>query len=111
MKTIEFIGNIPGLGPLIQELMNTIHTVVFMALEVSPTFTFYIQPPAHLAQPYLKPLMQTATEQLTVASGNIIKGHDQEKVFRYWLSYLLWAKYVEPSTSGIPTLATRLIHI
>ena len=93
VKTIDiFIEKIPGLGPLIEELMNTIHAVVFTALEVSPTFTFYIQPPAHLAQPYLKPLMQTATEQLTAASGKIIKGHDQEEVFRYWLSYLLWAK-------------------
>ena len=40
MKKIEkVIEKIPGLGPMIEELMNSIAVLVFTSLEVSPIFT------------------------------------------------------------------------
>lgn len=84
VKKIEKgIEKIPGLGPLIEELMNSIAVIVFTTLEVSHIFKFYIRFQTDLVQPYLKPLMQTATKQLSTASGDVIKGHDQEECFRY----------------------------
>jgi len=60
-KTIE---KIPGLGPLIEKLMDSISVFVFTTLE-----------------PYLKPIMKTATSGLTAASGEVIDRHDQYEVF------------------------------
>ncbi|KAH8106508.1 Het-C-domain-containing protein [Phellopilus nigrolimitatus] len=60
-KTIE---KIPGLGPLIEKLMDSISVFVFTTLE-----------------PFLKPIMKTATAGLTSASGEVIDNHDQYEVF------------------------------
>ncbi|EKM58089.1 uncharacterized protein PHACADRAFT_171323 [Phanerochaete carnosa HHB-10118-sp] len=60
-KTIE---RIPGLGALIEKLTDSISVFVFTTLE-----------------PFLKPLMKTATSQLQVASGEVINKQDQYEVF------------------------------
>ncbi|KAK7437930.1 hypothetical protein VKT23_018365 [Stygiomarasmius scandens] len=60
-KTIE---KIPGLGPLIEKLMDSISVFVFTTLE-----------------PFLKPLLQTATGGLQNVSGEVINNHDQYEVF------------------------------
>ncbi|EJC98232.1 Het-C-domain-containing protein [Fomitiporia mediterranea MF3/22] len=60
-KTIE---KIPGLGPLIEKLMDSISVFIFTTLE-----------------PYLKPIMKTATTGLMSASGEVIDSHDQYEVF------------------------------
>ncbi|ESK92001.1 heterokaryon incompatibility protein het-c [Moniliophthora roreri MCA 2997] len=60
-KTIE---KIPGLGPLIEKLMDSISVFVFTTLE-----------------PFLKPILQTATTGLSTASGEVIDTHDQYEVF------------------------------
>ncbi|KAI5116643.1 hypothetical protein M0805_000403 [Coniferiporia weirii] len=60
-KTIE---KIPGLGPLIEKLMDSISVFVFTTLE-----------------PFLKPIMKAATTGLTSASGEVIDNHDQYEVF------------------------------
>lgn len=113
VKKIEkVIEKIPGLGPMIEELMNTIAVLVFTTLEVSHAFHSYFRFQTDFVQPYLKPLMQTATKQLSTASGDVIKGHDQEECFRCWFSYLFAPEIMlKPSTTGIPTPATRPTHI
>ncbi|THG96509.1 hypothetical protein EW145_g7769 [Phellinidium pouzarii] len=60
-KTIE---RIPGLGPLIEKLMDSISVFVFTTLE-----------------PFLKPIMKAATDGLMSASGEVIDNHDQYEVF------------------------------
>ncbi|KAF9022321.1 Het-C-domain-containing protein [Hymenopellis radicata] len=60
-KTIE---KIPGLGPLIEKLMEAISVFVFSTLE-----------------PLLKPILQTATTGLSTASAEVIDNHDQYEVF------------------------------
>ncbi|KAG7098509.1 hypothetical protein E1B28_000453 [Marasmius oreades] len=60
-KTIE---KIPGLGPLIEKLMESISVFVFTTLE-----------------PFLKPILKTATAGLQSASGEVIDSHDQYEVF------------------------------
>ncbi|KAA1472452.1 Het-C-domain-containing protein [Dentipellis sp. KUC8613] len=60
-KTIE---KIPGLGPLIEKLMDSISVFVFTTLE-----------------PFLKPLLKTASTELMQASGQVINTHDQYEVF------------------------------
>ncbi|KIP12121.1 hypothetical protein PHLGIDRAFT_368931 [Phlebiopsis gigantea 11061_1 CR5-6] len=55
---------IPGLGALIEKLMDSISVFVFTTLE-----------------PFLKPLMKTATDQLMTASGEVINQQDQYEVF------------------------------
>ncbi|CAL1699350.1 unnamed protein product [Somion occarium] len=60
-KTIE---KIPGLGPLIEKLMDSISVFVFTTLE-----------------PFLKPIMKQATTGLMAASGEVIDSHDQYEVF------------------------------
>ncbi|KAL0581875.1 hypothetical protein V5O48_000104 [Marasmius crinis-equi] len=60
-KTIE---KIPGLGPLIEKLMDSISVFVFTTLE-----------------PFLKPILKTATTGLQSASGEVIDSHDQYEVF------------------------------
>ncbi|KAF7794906.1 hypothetical protein EIP86_006049 [Pleurotus ostreatoroseus] len=60
-KTIE---KIPGLGPLIEKIMDSVSVFVFTTLE-----------------PFLKPLMKTATTQLMAASGQVINSQDQYEVF------------------------------
>jgi len=60
-KTIE---KIPGLGPLINKLMDSISVFVFTTLE-----------------PFLKPIMKTATAGLSTASGEVIDNQDQYEVF------------------------------
>ncbi|EIN08362.1 Het-C-domain-containing protein [Punctularia strigosozonata HHB-11173 SS5] len=60
-KTIE---KIPGLGPLIEKLMDSIQVFIFTTLE-----------------PFLKPLLKTATSGLQTASGEVIDTHDQYEVF------------------------------
>jgi Heterokaryon incompatibility protein Het-C len=45
VKKIEkVIEKIPGLGPLLEELMNSIAVLVFTTLEVGHTFTFIFEP-------------------------------------------------------------------
>ncbi|KAF9525082.1 heterokaryon incompatibility protein Het-C-domain-containing protein [Crepidotus variabilis] len=60
-KTIE---KIPGLGPLIEKIMDGISIFVFTTLE-----------------PFLKPIIKAATSGLTSASGEVIDNHDQYEVF------------------------------
>ncbi|KAF8586868.1 Het-C-domain-containing protein [Ramaria rubella] len=60
-KTIE---KIPGLGPLIEKLMDSIAVFVYTTLE-----------------PYLKPLLQTASSALSTSSAEVINTHDQYEVF------------------------------
>ncbi|PPQ80232.1 hypothetical protein CVT26_012030 [Gymnopilus dilepis] len=60
-KTIE---KIPGLGPLIEKIMDSISVFVFTTLE-----------------PFLKPILKTATTGLSAASGEVIDNHDQYEVF------------------------------
>ncbi|KAH7912171.1 Het-C-domain-containing protein [Hygrophoropsis aurantiaca] len=65
MKKIEMtIEKIPGLGPLIEKLSESIQVFVFTTLE-----------------PFLKPVMKTATSGLQSASGEVINTHDQYEVF------------------------------
>ncbi|PPR00750.1 hypothetical protein CVT24_000775 [Panaeolus cyanescens] len=60
-KTIE---KIPGLGSLIEKLMDGISVFVFTTLE-----------------PFLKPILKSATSGLQSASGEVIDTHDQYEVF------------------------------
>ncbi|KAL0960132.1 hypothetical protein HGRIS_011768 [Hohenbuehelia grisea] len=60
-KTIE---KIPGLGPLIEKLMDSISVFVFTTLE-----------------PFLKPILQSANSGLMSASQEVIDTHDQYEVF------------------------------
>ncbi|KAL1744889.1 heterokaryon incompatibility protein Het-C-domain-containing protein [Schizophyllum fasciatum] len=60
-KTIE---KIPGLGPLIEKIMDGISVFVFTTLE-----------------PFLKPLLKTSTSALSAASGEVIDNNDQYEVF------------------------------
>ncbi|KAI0819917.1 Het-C-domain-containing protein [Trametes gibbosa] len=65
VKKIEMtIEKIPGLGPLIDKLMDSISVFIFTTLE-----------------PFLKPLMKQATSGLMAASGEVINTHDQYEVF------------------------------
>ncbi|KZT43565.1 Het-C-domain-containing protein [Sistotremastrum suecicum HHB10207 ss-3] len=60
-KTIE---KIPGLGPLIDKIMDSISVFIYTTLE-----------------PYVKPLLRTATSGLSSASAEVIDNHDQYEVF------------------------------
>ncbi|KAJ3775032.1 heterokaryon incompatibility protein Het-C-domain-containing protein [Lentinula raphanica] len=60
-KTIE---KIPGLGPLIEKIMDSVSVFVFTTLE-----------------PFVKPLLQTATSGLQSVSGEVIDNQDQYEVF------------------------------
>ncbi|TRM63671.1 heterokaryon incompatibility protein Het-C-domain-containing protein [Schizophyllum amplum] len=60
-KTIE---KIPGLGPLIEKIMDGISVFVFTTLE-----------------PFLKPLLKTSTSALSSVSGEVIDNQDQYEVF------------------------------
>lgn len=65
VKKIEkTIQKIPGLGPLIEKLMDGISVFVFTILE-----------------PFLKPILKTATSGLSSASAEVIDNHDQYEVF------------------------------
>ncbi|RPD61288.1 Het-C-domain-containing protein [Lentinus tigrinus ALCF2SS1-6] len=63
-KIDNTIEKIPGLGPLIEKLMDSISVFVFTTLE-----------------PFLKPLMKQATSGLQLASGEVINSQDQYEVF------------------------------
>ena len=58
-----FSEKIPGLGPLIEKLTDAIQVFIFTTLE-----------------PYLKPIMKTATSGLMSASGEVIAKEDQFEV-------------------------------
>ncbi|KAJ7033651.1 heterokaryon incompatibility protein Het-C-domain-containing protein [Mycena alexandri] len=60
-KTIE---KIPGLGPLIEKITNSISVFVFTTLE-----------------PFLKPLLKTATSSLSSVAAEAIDNQDQYEVF------------------------------
>ncbi|KAF4618696.1 hypothetical protein D9613_010141 [Agrocybe pediades] len=60
-KTIE---KIPGLGPLIEKIMDSISVFVFTTLE-----------------PFLKPILKSATSGLQSVSGEVIDNRDQYEVF------------------------------
>ncbi|KAK0457999.1 heterokaryon incompatibility protein HET-C [Desarmillaria tabescens] len=60
-KTIE---KIPGLGALIDKIMDGVSVFVFSTIE-----------------PFVKPLLQTATTGLAEASNEVINSHDQYEVF------------------------------
>ncbi|KAJ2927988.1 hypothetical protein H1R20_g9098, partial [Candolleomyces eurysporus] len=60
-KTIE---KIPGLGPLIEKLMESISVFVFTTIE-----------------PFLKPILKSATSGLQSASAEVVNSHDQYEVF------------------------------
>lgn len=55
---------IPGLGPLIDKLMDGISVFIFTTLE-----------------PFMKPLLQGATTSLNSISAEVIDKHDQYEVF------------------------------
>jgi hypothetical protein len=79
-KTIE---KIPGLGPLLANLMDSIsgeplfstHLLEHMLIGRSLVFVFTT------LEPFLKPVMKTATAALSTASGEVINSHDQYEVF------------------------------
>ncbi|KAF5381282.1 hypothetical protein D9615_008357 [Tricholomella constricta] len=65
MKKIEkTIEKIPGLGPLIEKLTDSISVFVFTTIE-----------------PFLKPILKTTTAGLSEISGQVINSHDQYEVF------------------------------
>jgi len=65
VKKIEItIERIPGLGPLIEKLQDSISVFVLTTLE-----------------PFLRPILKTATTSLQAASGEVINTHDQYEVF------------------------------
>ncbi|KAI0300153.1 heterokaryon incompatibility protein Het-C-domain-containing protein [Multifurca ochricompacta] len=65
VKKIETtIEKIPGLGSLIEKITDSISVFVFTTLE-----------------PYLKPILSTASNQLMAASSEVINTHDQYEVF------------------------------
>jgi len=73
------VEKIPGLGPLIEKLMENITVFVYTTLEVRRRLLFIIK---HLAdspnlQPYLKPLLQTASTGLATSSAEVINTYDQ----------------------------------
>ncbi|CDO70379.1 hypothetical protein BN946_scf184999.g19 [Trametes cinnabarina] len=59
-----FTEKIPGLGPLIEKLMDSISVFIYTTLE-----------------PFVKPLMKQATAGLMAASGEVIDRQDQYEVF------------------------------
>ncbi|KAF8483477.1 Het-C-domain-containing protein [Russula ochroleuca] len=64
-KKIEnTIEKIPGLGPLIEKITDSISVYVLTTLE-----------------PFMRPILTTATTQLMAASGEVINTHDQYEVF------------------------------
>ncbi|KAH9006387.1 heterokaryon incompatibility protein HET-C [Lactarius hatsudake] len=64
-KKIEMtIEKIPGLGSIIEKISESISVFVFTTLE-----------------PYLKPILSTASTQLMAASSEVINTHDQYEVF------------------------------
>ncbi|KAJ6470669.1 heterokaryon incompatibility protein Het-C-domain-containing protein [Mycena vitilis] len=63
-KISHTIDKIPGLGPLIEKIMDSISVFVFTTLE-----------------PFLKPLLKTATNQLSSVAGDVIDNNDQYEVF------------------------------
>ncbi|KAH8829036.1 heterokaryon incompatibility protein HET-C [Flagelloscypha sp. PMI_526] len=63
-KITHIIEGIPGLGSLLEKIGDGISVFVFSTLE-----------------PYIKPLIQTATTGLSAASGEVIDSHDQYEVF------------------------------
>ncbi|KAF8965033.1 heterokaryon incompatibility protein Het-C-domain-containing protein [Flammula alnicola] len=60
----QTIEKIPGLGPLIEKIMDSISVFVFTTLE-----------------PFLKPILKNATAGLQLVSGEVIDNHDQYEVF------------------------------
>lgn len=65
VKKISYgIEKIPGLGPLIDSIIDNLTVYIFEMLE-----------------PYLKPLMKTATTQLAASSSEVINKLDQYEVF------------------------------
>ncbi|KAF8800551.1 Het-C-domain-containing protein [Phlegmacium glaucopus] len=58
------IEKIPGLESLVDKIMDSISVFVFTSLE-----------------PFLKPILQTATSSLQTASGDVIDNRDQYEVF------------------------------
>ncbi|KAL4066987.1 heterokaryon incompatibility protein Het-C-domain-containing protein [Scleroderma yunnanense] len=63
-KISNTIEKIPGLGPLIEKISESISVFVFTTVE-----------------PFVKPILQTATSGLQLASGEVINSHDQYEVF------------------------------
>jgi len=63
-KISHTIEKIPGLGPLIEKIMDSISVFVFTTLE-----------------PFLKPLLKTATNSLSSVAGEVIDNNDQYEVF------------------------------
>ncbi|KAJ7359387.1 heterokaryon incompatibility protein Het-C-domain-containing protein [Mycena albidolilacea] len=63
-KISHTIEKIPGLGPLIEKIMDSISVFVFTTLE-----------------PFLKPLLKTATSQLSTVAAEAINNQDQYEVF------------------------------
>ncbi|KAI0918625.1 hypothetical protein AcV5_002565 [Taiwanofungus camphoratus] len=65
MKNISMtIEKIPGLGPLIEKISDSVSVFVFTTLE-----------------PFLRPIMKQATSGLMAASSEVIDNHDQYEVF------------------------------
>lgn len=63
-KITQTIQMIPGLGPLIQKITDSINVFVLTTLE-----------------PFLKPILKSATGGLSAVSGEVIDNHDQYEVF------------------------------
>ena len=68
MKTIEnTIDKIPGLSGLVEKISNSISVFIITTLE-----------------PFVKPLLGTATQALGASSAAVIDSHDQEEVWNDW---------------------------
>lgn len=61
---MEQIEKIPGLSALVEKLTDSIAVFIYTTIE-----------------PFLKPLLQTATTQLASTSAEVINSHDQYEVF------------------------------
>jgi Heterokaryon incompatibility protein Het-C len=78
------IEKIPGLGPLIEKLMDSIAVFVYTTLEVGSIYhtieDVWEAIADFLIQPFLKPLLQTASTGLATSSAEVIDTHDQYEV-------------------------------
>ncbi|TEB34401.1 Het-C-domain-containing protein [Coprinellus micaceus] len=63
-KISKTIDKIPGLGPLVERITESISVFVFTTIE-----------------PFLKPILQSATSGLQAASAEVVDKHDQYEVF------------------------------
>lgn len=87
-KISKMIEAIPGLGPLLEKLMDSIsgeftYSLPYRVPELSGSWIDCSLPVFVLTtlEPFLKPILKTASAGLANASGEVINTHDQYEVF------------------------------